>query len=1462
MTSGATAIDNEGPQVSDTGVSEPLISPDLNGIKDSSTLTASLADVRLLDWTIKIINSAGTTIRHLPVGTATNATAVWNGKRDDGSTAPDGIYTPVIEARDSVRNVSTRSFPTIGIDLTKPAVSPSASPEPFSPNGDEIKPSTTLSAALSDLSEPLSWRLVVKDGSGAELRAWTGEGSSVERLWDGSDESGVVRGEGSYWEEITAVDHAGNSRTVSKLVRIDLSPPTLGEGTASNPRFSPMGDKTTTTISVPITQEPSTPITYTVSIKNPSGSIVRSSPQLTTSSEAASWIWDGSDQAGDPLADATYSSHLAATDAQGLSSTRVGPSVTIDTVQPTILDLTSDPLVFSPNGDGRQDATTLTAQISEDGTWNLAIQDLNGDIRRGFTGSSRSPEVSWDGRAESGERLPDGAGYRAVLKSTDLAGNSTEAFVDGIVIDTQAPVVSSYVASPNVFSPNGDGRKETSGLSATFDHTAEWLVELRHPDDGRTVRSFGGSGGSMGISWDGKDVDGALVEDEVFSAKLTVTDDVGNQTVESRPVTVDMIAPMVSSVFPLPGHNTIYSSQPIRISLADIGSRIDSTSISLVLKDLTDDTSIPLASTFDSESGTVSAVADGVAGTGLVENHIYAAQATFRDVAGNQSTGGHDSSLTGLLDGNAGFQMISFEAAASTATIPETSCTLSGPLTGRLATCSGITIELADSDVEVSGSRHSHGVGHIAHTFDLEDAVLTWHSPAGPLETNAYALRQPTGSEWQNREMEFAYQYGDRIALGDSVASASRVLSAIPATPSVQVGTLVMALPPTWSGASDVRLSMNTPTIPARAPGTCAVRDAAGVPCDTDPLWSRWFVELEDGESADTVSARHKTAHKVKIQAKYDWGIVGVPPAYEGTMSPAAVAAVSQDPDVAAMMALGSDFVQDAYEYVTELPNSPPRPGVGGLVWDQPEGVTQYLPLSAGRAATLTQKVKVTPATNEEGGDSPIDDLSRTYTFGLKPVGVSVADTTIAHATTWQRARYESTDGTYWIEAQPAGTTGIRYVIVLATDDAPTTFDFDLSLPDDTEMVVQGETAAIVRKGSWSVDAIVGHILPPVAIDGAGKRIEVDQAISGTSIRFTVHVNDSTTYPVVADPTYHALVCVGDMRQGHTAEQYFNSAESPDGSRCPYGLSFYWGQGYWPVTAGFGTGSFRTVSRYDECSDDFNYPVDKAPWFDFTVPCQMLKYGWHLLEVKDPFSYERVTESDVERQFLATALEECFEEQTFTPFNGARMAWKLRKGKIPNPPACYATAAAYYGAAVVTSIAHESMPYGWPDYNVLDSADFEGNNSRWVATGSQTATSGIKYNSLQDNYYYLLSCANTVGGTQPCGLMQRTEGSHFRGGEDLDGRAWLGCESSGGCNYRVWMEYFNPTSDAWLVLGYCDDTVAQNGPQNRVETPPCVVNAGGLTGAENHSVRWWIQSQSENQRLRVYYPSLKLVPAP
>ena len=135
------------------------------------------------------------------------------------------------------------------------------------------------------------------------------------------------------------------------------------------------------------------------------------------------------------------------------------------TGQPKIYGFIAGDPSISPNGDGVQDKVTIGFTVSQEATWKVEIRDDAGRLVRDMAGEGKIVELTWGGRDDAGDPLPDGT-YTLQADATSAAGVARSATAT-VRLDTVAPKVESGGASPDPFSPNGDGQDDTTTLSLT-----------------------------------------------------------------------------------------------------------------------------------------------------------------------------------------------------------------------------------------------------------------------------------------------------------------------------------------------------------------------------------------------------------------------------------------------------------------------------------------------------------------------------------------------------------------------------------------------------------------------------------------------------------------------------------------------------------------------------------------------------------------------------------------------------------------------------------------------------------------------------------------------------------------------------------------------------------------------------------------------------------------------------------
>lgn len=231
---------------------------------------------------------------------------------------------------------------------------------------------------------------------------------------------------------------------------------------------------------------------------------------------------------------------------------------------PAVLSAQASACPFSPNGDNVDDRTTFTASFSEPLNWTVDIYNSNGDWVHHAAVPSSAATYGWNGKQSkiSGTpTAPDGT-YDFVVSGTSVASSIPAMAAQGSLIintvsDATAPQILSFAREAFAFSPNGDGFKDTDGISASFNKPVNWTLTITNTTSNEVVRTFTGSGLSIDpatIFWNGKNDAGTVQGEDNYLVKLSIQDSNG-QTAECGPspivcqnMEIDVTKPQLSPI--------------------------------------------------------------------------------------------------------------------------------------------------------------------------------------------------------------------------------------------------------------------------------------------------------------------------------------------------------------------------------------------------------------------------------------------------------------------------------------------------------------------------------------------------------------------------------------------------------------------------------------------------------------------------------------------------------------------------------------------------------------------------------------------------------------------------------------------------------------------------------------------------------------------------------------------------
>ena len=258
----------------------------------------------------------------------------------------------------------------------------------------------------------------------------------------------------------------------------------------------------------------SAPLPWTVTVADERGTTVASG---TGTGTQVDWSWDAT-----ALSTGTFT---WAIEAPGVRPARGRIGSTAATL--TITQARARPQTITPNGDSRADSTTISYVLSRPATVTATLQDLSGaTISTLFTGPRPAGPNSFRFAASG---VPDGA-FVIVLTARATNGREVRVSVPVVVDRTLA----GFEASPEAFSPNGDGRLDRIRFRFVLSYRSEATLRVYRA---RTLVATPASGlldpGSHELEWDGRGQRGR-VRDGALRAVISVDGPLGTRVQETR----------------------------------------------------------------------------------------------------------------------------------------------------------------------------------------------------------------------------------------------------------------------------------------------------------------------------------------------------------------------------------------------------------------------------------------------------------------------------------------------------------------------------------------------------------------------------------------------------------------------------------------------------------------------------------------------------------------------------------------------------------------------------------------------------------------------------------------------------------------------------------------------------------------------------------------------------------------
>jgi len=319
----------------------------------------------------------------------------------------------------------------------------------FSPNGDGVK-DTIIVEIKAEEGADYSCTITTPEGIVVKKMEW-GKGIPSSWEWDGTGENGAVLPEGVYNISIIGKDSAGNTTTeTAKEITIDVRQRQASVD-VDNQIFSPNGDGYYDTVTFrPVLSDRTRIDTWDLIVQTEKGDTARRFRGLRYI--PASIKWDGVPQKGksyenlpDELPSGRYFYFLKVIYRSGVNTYSFRKELILDN-DPPMANVEVTPMLFSPDGDGKDDVLRIRPRISDltaISGWKAGIYTSSGALFKTFSGMNMpKEEIQWDGISDSGILVDSGEDYYIVLEATDQVHNRQEServsfSIDILVIPTE-----------------------------------------------------------------------------------------------------------------------------------------------------------------------------------------------------------------------------------------------------------------------------------------------------------------------------------------------------------------------------------------------------------------------------------------------------------------------------------------------------------------------------------------------------------------------------------------------------------------------------------------------------------------------------------------------------------------------------------------------------------------------------------------------------------------------------------------------------------------------------------------------------------------------------------------------------------------------------------------------------------------------------------------------------------------
>jgi len=482
---------------------------------------------------LNVYNESGELVRELLKGATKSAgtyVQAWDGKDQNGVPAPDGSYRFTAEARDTTDAV-IGFMELTALAARQPVISAvSDTPDPFDPTaGQQANITYTISADAKVTVTVLNGYVPVKTLTAGETQT----AGTYTISWDGKNDAGLTGGDAVYTYQIDAVNPlvAAFKSTFKGNTTLEAAVPRISD-------FSAYPDplkiaSTSMTIRYSLSEKAK----VTLKIVNSTGTAVRT--LLNNAAKNAGYnsvIWDGKTDTGSYVPEGNYSVVISAVDNYNKPSDMQSIPFKAG-YQPAIssVEITPDP--YNPGDAGNPNAT-ISYNISHESL--VTVKILSGyTVVRTVYGSelqaAGTNTVLWNGMDDAGNTVGDGSYSCQITAVSPTVSTFSTTFKENFTVEKGAPEVTDLILTPNPFKLGSGSLYIRYNLS----EPAAVTIDVKQGDT--LVRNLASgidkNAGYNTAVWDGKDGDGNLVGEGIYSIMVTAADSAGRSGEDTANVT-------------------------------------------------------------------------------------------------------------------------------------------------------------------------------------------------------------------------------------------------------------------------------------------------------------------------------------------------------------------------------------------------------------------------------------------------------------------------------------------------------------------------------------------------------------------------------------------------------------------------------------------------------------------------------------------------------------------------------------------------------------------------------------------------------------------------------------------------------------------------------------------------------------------------------------------------------------